>query len=353
MISKLLRERRSRAFALNCTLVLLAILFAGCGRAQPRVVLYCAQDKEFADQLLTDFNGRTGLEVPAKYDTEATKSVSLYAELVQEKSRPRCDVFWNNEILSTIRLQRQNLLEPYASPAAEPFPASAKAVDHTWYAFAARARILLVNTQKVPKEEWPTSLLDLVKPRWKGQVGMAKPQFGTTMTQAACLFQVMGPEPAKQFYRELKRNEIQIVSGNKQAAEGVSQGQFLIGMTDTDDALGEIRAGKPVAMIFPDQDSKTTSRMGTLFIPNTVAIIRGGPNSAGAKQLVDFLLGPEVETRLAEAESHQIPLNPNVKAKLPKEMETPATVKTMAVDFAKAAELWEDVEMFLANEFAR
>src|SRR5438270_13894429 len=146
-----------------------ALFAPGCGGAKSRVVLYCAQDQEFADQVLGQFTERTGLKVDPKFDTEADKSVSLYVELVNEKARPRCDVHWNNEILSTIRLQRQGLLEPYRSPAAESFPASAQAADHSWHAFAARARVFLVNTQLVPESDRPRSLLDLGAARWQGR----------------------------------------------------------------------------------------------------------------------------------------------------------------------------------------
>src|SRR4029077_12998718 len=166
-----------------------------------------------------------------------------------------------------------------------------------------------VNTKLLPKsEDRPRSLLDLTDPRWKGRAVMAKPNFGTSATQAACLFEVLGTEKAKQFYRGLKENGVQIVPGNKQVAEGVSEGQFAVGITDTDDAIGEVSAGKPVAIIFSDRDAPKESKMGTLFIPNTVAVIRGGPNPAGARKLVDFLLSPEVERKLAESESHQIPM---------------------------------------------
>src|SRR5947209_8850998 len=144
------------------TFCLLTFLACGCGGNSPkRVVLYCAQDQEFAEQVLAEFTQRTGLKVDTKFDTEADKSVSLYVELVNEKARPRCDVHWNNEILSTIRLQRQGLLEPYRSPSAEPYPPSAKARDGSWHAFAARARILIVNTKLVPEADWPRQLSDL------------------------------------------------------------------------------------------------------------------------------------------------------------------------------------------------
>lgn len=331
----------------------LLLSITGCGSASSRIVLYCAQDQEFADQILREFTQRTGLKVDPKFDTEADKSVSLYVELVNEKSRPRCDVHWNNEILSTIRLQRQGLLEPYRSPSAEPYPASAKARDDSWHAFAARARILIVNTNLVKEADRPRSLLDLTEARWKGRVAMAKPQFGTSATQAACLFEVLGPEQAKKFYLGLRDNAVQIVPGNKQVAEGVGQGQFVAGITDTDDAIAEVEAGRPVTIVFPDRDRPRGDRMGTLFIPNTVAIIRNCPNPLGARKLIDYLLSPEVEAELAETSSHQIPLNPQVKARLPKEIERPEAVKAMEVDFEKAAGLWDDVQTFLRNEFAR
>jgi iron(III) transport system substrate-binding protein len=326
---------------------------AGCTKPQPRVVLYCAQDEDFAKQILAMFTERSGLEVSPKFDTEASKSVQLYLELIQEKDRPRCDVFWNNEILSTIRLQRQQMLEPYESPSAKPYPDSSRPADHTWQAFAKRARVLVVNTQLVPEKDRPHSIQDLSDARWKGKVAMSKPTAGTSATQAACLFDVLGPDQAKRWYRDLRANGVQIAPGNRDVARWVGEGRAVVGITDTDDTLEEIGEGSPVAMIFPDGDRPRTEKMGTLFIPNTVAIIRGGPNPEGARKLVDYLLSADVEARLAEGGSHQIPLNPEVKAKLSREMEGARAAKPMDVDFGNAADLWNDVQTFLSDEFDR
>jgi iron(III) transport system substrate-binding protein len=335
-------------------LILVFLAFtAGCTKQGERVVLYCAQDEEFADAILRDFHQQTGITVDPKFDTEADKSVSLYAELVQEQARPRCDVYWNNEILSTIRLARKGMLEPYASPEAASYPAATRAKDDTWHAFATRARVLIVNNALVMGQDRPTGLLELTEPRWKGRLAMAKPQFGTTATQAACLFEVLGPAEAKRFYSGLRENGIHIVPGNKQVAEGVGAGQFAVGMTDTDDAMAEVEAGHQVTIVFPDSQRPANDRMGTLFIPNTLAIIRGCPNGAGVRHLVDFLLSPHVEAELAQSASRQIPLNPLVMARPPAPIKRPEEVKTMNVDFERAADLWDEAQAFLRNEFAR
>jgi iron(III) transport system substrate-binding protein len=223
-----------------------------------------------------------------------------------------------------------------------------------------RARVLVVNTEQVPEAERPHSLQELTDPRWKGKVVMARPQFGTSATQAACLFQVLGVEKAQAYYRGLKENDVQIAPGNKQVAEWVGAGRtpqgqpVSVGVTDTDDTLEEIKDGRPVTMIFPDRDRPANDPMGTLFIPNTLAILRDCPHPEEAKKLVDFLLSPEVERRLAEGGSHQIPLHhPDLKVSLPSPMAPWNTSKRMKVDFAKAAELWEQVQEFLRGEYAR
>ena len=140
------------------------------------------------------------------------------------------------------------------------YPTTFKAKDGTWYGFAARARIIIVNTKLVPEADRPKGIKDLLDPKWKGKIGIAKPLFGTTATHAACLFAAWGDEKAKAFFRDLKANGVQVFSGNKQVATAVGSGQIAFGMTDTDDAMGEIDAGSPVAIIYPDRDPGSSAR---------------------------------------------------------------------------------------------
>lgn len=335
----------------------LCLFLAGCGTsARDHVVVYCALDREFAEPILRDFARATGLKVDWRYDTEANKSVGLAEDLVREKDRPRCDVHWNNEILATIRLQRKGVLAAYKSPSAAAFPTPFRAADDTWTAFAARARVFLVNTRLLPKKvDWPVSMADLADSKWHGKFAMARPQFGTTATQAAFLFQMLGPDQAKAFFHKVKENGVVLVPGNKQVAVAVGAGQVAFGITDTDDAYAEVDAGKPVELVFPDslsfEGTRKHANHATLFIPNTVALIRGCPNPEGGKKLIDYLLRPEVEAKLAKAESRQIPLNPAVKGAI--NVPLPNWERyAKIVDFARAADHWEEAQRFVAKEFA-
>ncbi len=273
----------------------------GCHEEEsmPEVVVYTALDQEFSQPIFEDFTRETGIVVKAKYDAESTKTVGLTQAILSERERPRCDLFWNNEIINTHRLESAGLLRPYNSPAAAPYPASARSPNGMWYGFAARARILIVNTNQVPEERRPKSIRDLTDPQWYDRCGIAKPLFGTTATHAACLFAAWGDAQAEDFFRSVKRNA-RVMSGNRQVAEAVGGGSLAFGLTDTDDAIGELKKGMPVAIVYPDQ---RPNDVGTLFIPNTLALIHGSPHPKEAEKLLDYLLSGPVERRLAEGPS--------------------------------------------------
>ena len=310
-----------------------------------QVVVYTALDSEFSRPILREFTADTGIKTLPKFDTESTKTVGLTEAIIAEADRPRCDVFWNNEIMHTLRLAELGLLDTYQPPTAAEYPRMVRSIDGVWHGFAARARILIVNTHVVAEPLRPTSIHDLVDPRWKGKVAIAKPLFGTTATHAACLFEVWGDEVAKAFFGKLKGNA-RILSGNKQVALAVASGELAFGLTDTDDAIGELEKGMDVAIVYPDQQP---DGLGTLFIPNTLSIIKNCPHPAEARRLVDYLLTPRIEEQLARGPSAQIPLHPSAKGT--DRVESPSTVRAMQVDFTAAAGRWKEVARYLRDEF--
>jgi len=312
------------------------------------VVVYTALDRQFSEPILNDFSAKTGIKVLAVYDTESTKTVGLVNRIRAEAKRPRCDLFWNNEILNTLRLKNEGLLQTCQPPQAAHYPAQYRDPDGQWYGFAARARVIIVNKNLVKPEETPGSIHDLANPKWRGRAGIAKPLFGTTASHVACLFAKLGDEKAKALLGSFKKNDVRVVAGNKTCAQMVASGRLAFGLTDTDDAIIEQEGGAPVQMVFPDGSDKG---MGTLLLPNTLAVVKGAPHPQAAAKLMDFLLSPEVEARLAAGPSAQIPLHTQTQAasrvcKL-------ANVRQMKVDFAAAAKKFATAADYIEAEFLK
>lgn len=337
---------------LNCKLsvgrYLALFVFAaiiGCSSSdRPQVVVYTALDEMYSRPILDRFEAEHGIDVRVQYDTEASKTTGLVNRIIAERDRPRADVFWNNEVAQTIVLKRENLLATYTSPNAEAMPENFKDIDGYWTGFAARGRVIVFNPEVVNAP--PQSILDFTKPEWKGKLAIANPLFGTTATHAAALFAAWGEEAAHEFFMAMRENEVAILPGNATVRDLVAQGEYVAGLTDTDDANSGIEARMEIDWLFPDQGP---NGLGTLIIPNTVALIRGAPNPDGGKRLIDYLLTAEVEKALSELPSVQIPLNPAVNArdKVPR-LEN---VRTMDVSFAAIAKNMERAATFIRDDF--
>ncbi|MFH0911928.1 MAG: extracellular solute-binding protein [Planctomycetota bacterium] len=304
--------RRRVVFLVFAAVALASYLVFWHGREEALVV-YCAHDAVYAQTILDDFQKRTGIPVAVRFDTEATKSLGLVELLVREKDAPRCDVFWNNEIFGTMDLKERGVLQSYKGPGWERIPAAFKDGEGYWTGFAARLRVYIVNTEKAGATE------DAVERALAGEdlsrLAIAKPLYGTTLTQYSLLWDLWGPERVKEWHRAVRRRGLQELAGNGETKQAVAQGACDIAFTDTDDYFVARDAGKPVAMLPVRLENRST-----ICIPNTVAIIRGTRRREQAERLADYLLSEEVELDLARSSSRQIPLGPVPEALLPEEV---------------------------------
>jgi iron(III) transport system substrate-binding protein len=282
-----------------------------------------------AEPVLAAFEKRSGTEVRARFDTEASKTVGLVGRLRNEARRPVADVFWSSEVFHTVRLARDGLLAPYERPDEPPWPRPFTGAGGRWHGFALRARVVAYHTQRVGGAEAPSRLEDLLDPRWKGRLIMATPEFGTTGGHVAALFVYYGEARAREILAGLKRNGVRLVDGNSTAVRMVAMGQADVCLTDTDDVYAARRNGWPVAMNYLRHGTA-----GPLVIPNTVAIVAGCPHPEEARSFAAFLLGETAERLLVESVSHNTPVNRAVAAAFPEY----AIENPLAVDYVQVAE---------------
>lgn len=320
----------------------------GCRGGEPgpdgrrAVTIYVSTDRVFSEPVLRAYEQRAGVRVDAVYDTEETKSTGLANRLIAEKARPRADVFWSNEPVRTLVLKARGVLAAYRSPVAEGIPAELVDPEGYWTGFSARIRVIAFNTDLVQREDAPRSVFDLAHPKWRGQVAMADPRFGSTSFHVAALYAEAGDAKMDEFFRRLKANAVRVVDGNSVVRDLVARGDVKVGLTDTDDVNVAIEDGQPVDMVLPDREG-----LGVPVMPNMVSLIAGGPHPDEGRRLIDYLLSPEVEQQLARSEAVQIPLHRGVPG--PARIPGIGDFQPMTLDYSKAAARVEDVTARLAN----
>lgn len=256
-------------------LAALAIL-PGCS-PEPRqsVILYASQDEIFADPILRDFSRTRGITVRTLFDGEAVKTVGLANRLLSEVAKPQADVLWNNEELRTRQL------------------AAAGVIDRSngWWRIGHRTRCIVVNTGLVARTAQPASLLELTNSRWRGRVAMAYPGFGSTATHLLVLRQRWGESNWLAWCQALAANRPLLVEGNSMVVRTVARGAATVGLTDSDDVAAARREGQRVEAV-PITDTNL------IALPNTVALVRGGPHPEEARALAGFLQQPAVLQQL-------------------------------------------------------
>ena len=285
---------------------------------RPTVVLYTSADEHLAAVVIAAFEAESGVRVKRLGDTEQTKTTGLVQRLLAETDRPRADVWWSSEAMGTIKLARLGVLAPY-HPQAEAalldgWPEGLRGEDGSWYGFALRARVIAYNTDRVSQAQAPTTLRDLTQPRWSGRVGMARPYFGTTRGHMAAIVAAHGPDALEHWLLSMRQNALKIYDGNSAAVSALARGEIDVCLTDTDDVWAAQRNGWPVALAYetpdePASDVQGMPSLGPLVIPNTVGLVRGGPNPGRAAQLIEFLLSERAERLIAHSDSHNVPIH--------------------------------------------
>ena len=301
-------------FAVVAGLLVAAYHFGRAG-GRDRLVVYCAHDSVYSESILREFQKRSGIAVAPVFDTEATKSLGLVERLIREKDAPRCDVFWNNELLGTMDLAGRGILLQYKGAGYERIPAAFKDPGGLWAGFAARLRVWILNTEAASRIDASAIRTGEGLKGDLSRAAIAKPLYGTTLTHYSVLWDAWGADRLKAWHRDWRERGVREVLGNATVKNLVARGICDVGLTDTDDVFVAYDEGRPVQM-----EPVRIDGGATICIPNTVAIIKGTRREAGAKRLVDYLLSEECELALANSRSRQVPLGPVDEARLPEEV---------------------------------
>jgi len=273
-------------------------------QAAEELVIYSGRKEVAVKPIVEAFQKKTG--IPVKFKTGTT--TGLAHALIQEKARPRADVFLATEAGVMEILAKNGVLDKYVSPASKDLLPGTRDQEGLWTGISSRARVIIYNKSLVPDKDVPRSVFQLTDPKWKGKVAIAGTLERTTLSWVSSLVAVKGAEFTRVYLKKLYANGLKILPDNADVWQGVGRGEFAIGLTNSPDYFLARKAGYPVGVVFPDQSD---GEVGTLLNLNAIALVKGAQHPEAARRFIDFILSPPGQRILIDG-AYEIPLRPDI-----------------------------------------
>jgi iron(III) transport system substrate-binding protein len=166
----------------------------------------------------------------------------------------------------------------------------------------------MYNQELVTPEELPSSIFDLVDPKWKGQIAAAGSTNGSMQAQIAVMRQLLGDEATEEWLQGLLANDVTFFGGHTDVRKAVGAGEFKLGLVNHYYYYLQQAEGSPVGIIFPDQGD---GQIGLIMNATSAAIVRGASNPGAAQAFLDFLVSSEGQELFAKL-NYEYPLRAGV-----------------------------------------
>ncbi len=172
------------------------------------------------------------------------------------------------------------------------------------YGLMWNTRYMKANKLPAPKE-WA----DLVKPVYFSHVATSSPsRSGTTHLTVETILQGEGWTKGWAQIMAISGNCAAITERSFGVPDGVSNGQFGIGLVIDFFGLAAKNSGMPVEFVYPSVTS---------IVPANIALIDGAKSPEAGKRFIEFTLSPEGQQLLLEKQISRLPVLPATYSKAP------------------------------------
>ncbi len=206
-------------------------LAAACGSVEPSpqspgsLVIYSGRGESLVDPIIRQFADATGIDVQVKYGGTA----SLAATLLEEGENSPADVFYAQDPGGLGAVEA--MFAPLPDSILERAPEWARSSGGRWVGVSGRARVLVYSPDRVPEDELPNDLFDLVQPQWKGRLGWA-PTNGSLLTMITGMRELWGEEKTREWISGMLENDVAIYPKNTPQVAAVAAGEIDIGLVN-------------------------------------------------------------------------------------------------------------------------
>ncbi|MEE9586235.1 MAG: extracellular solute-binding protein [Nitrososphaerales archaeon] len=254
---------------------------------EERVSIYSTVDPEDFEVWRSAFNAKyPDIEIEYVQDRPG----NIYTRIVTEMDagQPTADVVMISLSLQLV-MQDEGLLEAYRSPESAAYPDVFKDPDDYWTTVVLLPMLQVRNTDLVSDDQVPTTIDDLVDPKWNGKDTIHDLTLGTTGTQYfGSLKADMGEQQWRSFIERLASN---VEPSRSRTFEGiispVASGEFSIALAVyMHDYLSWKNRGAPI-------DAFTIEGLPVLTSLIPVSVVKDAEHPVAAKLFIDWVLSEE------------------------------------------------------------
>jgi iron(III) transport system substrate-binding protein len=257
---------------------------SGCGGDDSGITVYSGRARALIGPLYERFTEDTGIEVKVRYG----ESAELAAQIAEEGGRSPADVFFSQDAGALGALSKRDLLATLPGEELDKVDVHFRARNGTWVGVSGRARVVVVNRQKVPAAEVPNSVSAFTEPKWRGRFGIA-PANASFQAFVTAMRVRLGDDRTREWLTAVKANQPKIYEGNALIVRAVNDGQIDAGLVNNyylPELAKEIGPDRIVAEnhFLPKEDP------GALVNVAGVGVLRSSKDDKEAIALVRYLL---------------------------------------------------------------
>jgi iron(III) transport system substrate-binding protein len=246
-----------------------------------RLVWYTSVPEETAQAFLKAFQSRyPTIETVLVRDSTFAITAKVRAELQAESLN--ADVLHVLDVGIFLDLRADRELLAYRSPEYAAFPAEYKD-DGYWAAMRAVSICMAYNANRPPPGGPPTTWEDLLRPQWKGRVGLENAQAGSQYAQ----YYVLRERYGTVFWERMARQKPRFYNSSRLLLDALMAGDVDVAGEMSGYAVYECReeGNKQVQGVWPKD--------GVPITIAPVAILRQAKHPNAAKLFLDFALSKE------------------------------------------------------------
>jgi len=176
---------------------------------------------------------------------------------------------------------REGVVAEYFSPHFKDFPDWALPAHHKWTSARANLWIVAFNTNKVKREDIPTTYESFADPKWRGRIGIGS----TDQDWMYGVIQFLGEERGMEMFRKLSALKPDMRLGHALLAELIAAGEVPVGLTVYSGNADSLKKkGAPIDWMPVEP---------IVGRPQAASVASRAPHPNAAMLFVDFLLSPD------------------------------------------------------------